>query len=68
MIILLLRDSPLLGTYSPWGAPEEQSCAAGINGDQTNNSCGVIMVHMTGFPDPVPSRGGVGAVYVYALQ
>jgi hypothetical protein len=50
------------------GAPEEQSCATGINGDQTNNSCGVIMVHMTPFPDPVPSRGGVGAVYVYTLE
>jgi hypothetical protein len=50
------------------GAPEEQSCATGINGDQTNNSCGVIMVYMTPFPDPVPSRGGVGAVYVYELQ
>jgi hypothetical protein len=50
------------------GATQEQSCATGINGDQTNNSCGVIMVHVGPFPDPVPSRGGVGAVYVYSLQ
>jgi hypothetical protein len=49
-------------------APGEQSCATGINGDQTNNSCGVVMVFMGRSPDPVPSRGSVGAVYVYSLQ
>jgi hypothetical protein len=49
------------------GARQEQSCATGVNGDQTNNSCGEIMVSVGPFP-PVPARGGVGAVYVYSLQ
>ncbi len=51
------------------GAPEEDSCATGVNGDQTNNSCGVLMVHIGPGPDPVPSpNGGSGAVYVYVMQ
>ena len=51
------------------GAMEEQSCAIGINGNQNDNGCGVIMVQAPGpFPDLVPSRAGVGAVYVYTLQ
>jgi hypothetical protein len=51
------------------GALGEQSCATGINGNQNDNGCGVIMVQGPGpFPDLVPSRAGVGAVYVYSLQ
>ena len=50
------------------GAPQEQSCATGINGDQTNNSCGIVMYFDGHSPDPIPARGGVGAVYVYRLQ
>jgi hypothetical protein len=44
------------------GAPTEDSCATGINGDQTDNRC-------TGtFSEAAPLIGGVGAVYVYSLQ
>ena len=45
------------------GAPTEDSCATGINGNQNDNSC-------TGPPDPSGNSniGGVGAVYVYTLQ
>ena len=51
------------------GAPEEQSCATGINGNQNDNGCGVIMVFGPGpSGGMVPSRAGVGAVYVYSLQ
>jgi hypothetical protein len=51
------------------GAPGEQSCATGIDGNQNDNGCGVIMVQAPGpFPELVPSRAGVGAVYVYSLQ
>jgi hypothetical protein len=51
------------------GAPEEQSCATGINGNQNDNGCGVIMVFGPGPSGGlVPSRAGVGAVYVYSLQ
>jgi K319-like protein/FG-GAP repeat protein len=45
------------------GAINEDSCATGINGNQTDNSCG---------PNPAPdfplAPYGSGAVYVYALQ
>ena len=51
-----------------WGAPEEQSCATGINGNQNDNGCGVIMVFGPGPSGLVPSRDGVGAVYVYSLS
>ena len=50
------------------GAPEEQSCATGINGNQNDNSCGVVTVFGPGPTGPVPARGGVGAVYVYTLE
>ena len=44
------------------GAPSEDSCATGINGDQNDNGC-------TGtFNEATPLLGGVGAVYVYSLQ
>jgi hypothetical protein len=40
------------------GAPGEDSCATGINGDQRNNGCGA-------FED---QHVGAGAVYVYVMQ
>jgi trimeric autotransporter adhesin len=44
------------------GAPTEDSCATGINGDQNDNRC-------TGtFREEAPNIGGAGAVYVYGLQ
>jgi hypothetical protein len=44
------------------GAPTEDSCATGINGNQNDNRC-------TGtFNEAAPLIGGVGAVYVYSLQ
>jgi hypothetical protein len=48
------------------GAPAEDSCATGINGNQNDNSC-------TGFPPDFGDVGpppifGAGAAYVYVLQ
>ncbi len=46
------------------GAPSEDSCATGVNGNQADNGC-------TGFPEPDVSFGhilGAGAVYVYVMQ
>jgi hypothetical protein len=47
------------------GAPFEDSCATGINGNQDDNNC-------TGFPPDFgtfpPPTFGAGAVYVYVLQ
>jgi hypothetical protein len=49
------------------GATSEDSCATGINGNQNDNSCGVIPFFGPG-PKPDPAIGGSGAVYVYALE
>jgi len=46
------------------GAPSEDSCATGINGNQNDNGC-------TGFPPPIespPPIFGAGAAYVYLLR
>jgi hypothetical protein len=44
------------------GAPTEDSCATGINGDQNDNRC-------TGtFREEAPNIGGAAAVYGYGLQ
>jgi hypothetical protein len=60
----------IAGSTLAVGAPNEDSCATGINGDQTNNSCGdpppIIICPVC--PPAVPSIGGSGAVYVYVLE
>jgi hypothetical protein len=56
------------GNTLPVGAPEEQSCATGMNGKQNDNGCGVIKVLGPGPSGLVPSRARVGAVYVYSLS
>jgi hypothetical protein len=44
------------------GAPNEDSCATGINGNQNDNRC-------TGtFNEAAPFIGGAGAVYVYGMR
>jgi hypothetical protein len=47
------------------GAIYEDSCATGINGNQTDNSCAHPPDVGDGFPPPTH---GAGAVYVYVLQ
>jgi hypothetical protein len=48
------------------GATSEDSCATGINGNQSDNSCGPLPNGAENMQDPAP--GGSGAVYVYGLQ
>jgi hypothetical protein len=48
------------------GAPNEDSCATGINGNQSDNRCGPLPNAAENMQDPAVT--GSGAVYVYVLQ
>ena len=50
------------------GAPYEDSCATGVNGNQSNNSCGPPPDSTPGDNNFPPPTFGAGAVYVYVLQ
>jgi hypothetical protein len=56
----------IVGNTLAVGATGEDSCATGINGNQSDNSCGPL----AGAPESMqdPFFGGSGAVYVYVLQ
>jgi K319-like protein/FG-GAP repeat protein len=50
------------------GAPYEDSCATGVNGSQSNNSCGPPPDSTPGDNNFPPPTFGAGAVYVYVMQ
>ena len=61
-----LSGLAIAGNTLAAGATSEDSCATGINGNQADNSCGVLPP--TGPAPPPAPVGGSGAVYVYVLQ